>query len=159
MLKTMRDAQLIFAPFANSYRRFQPGSFAPVDIDWGLGHRGTAVRIPDAQGPAARVEHRVAGADANPHLLLIAILGGMLLGLENTLEPGPATEPGQHPVGGRKLTHDFLTAVEDFAVSPFIADVFGAKYQTLYADTKRKEAITFLRTVSDFDYRTYLPRI
>ncbi|HVK91713.1 MAG TPA: glutamine synthetase, partial [Mycoplana sp.] len=35
MLKTMRDAQLIFAPFANSYRRFQPGSFAPVDIDWG----------------------------------------------------------------------------------------------------------------------------
>ena len=160
LLNTMRDAQLIFAPFANSYRRFQPGSFAPVDIDWGFGHRGTAVRIPDAHGPAARIEHRVAGADANPYLLLTAILGGMLLGLDGTLDPGPATEPGAAaPEGARKLTHDFLTAVEDFAASPFIRDVFGEGYQKLYGDTKRKEAITYLRTVSDFDYRTYLPRI
>ncbi len=102
MLDTMRDAQLIFAPFANSYRRFQPGSFAPVDIDWGFGHRGTAVRIPDAQGPAARIEHRVAGADVNPYLLLTAILGGMLLGLDETLDPGPATEPGKEPPAGTK---------------------------------------------------------
>jgi glutamine synthetase len=160
MLKTMRDAQLIFAPFANSYRRFQPGSFAPVDIDWGYGHRGTAVRIPDAQGPAARIEHRVAGADVNPYLLLTAILGGVLLGLDETLDPGPATEPGKEPPAGtKKLTHDFLTAVEEFSASPFIADVFGARYQKLYGDTKRKEAITYLRTVSDFDYQTYLPRI
>ncbi|MCJ9753123.1 glutamine synthetase family protein [Neorhizobium sp. BETTINA12A] len=160
MLDTMRDAQLVFAPFANSYRRFQPGSFAPVDIDWGFGHRGTAVRIPDAQGPAARIEHRVAGADVNPYLLLTAILGGMLLGLDETLDPGPATEPGKEPPAGtKKLTHDFLTAVEEFSASPFIADVFGARYQKLYGDTKRKEAITYLRTVSDFDYQTYLPRI
>ncbi|WP_105402829.1 glutamine synthetase family protein [Neorhizobium sp. T7_12] len=160
MLKTMRDAQLIFAPFANSYRRFQPGSFAPVDIDWGYGHRGTAVRIPDVQGPAARIEHRVAGADVNPYLLLTAILGGMLLGLDETLDPGPATEPGKEPpIGANKLTHDFLTAVEEFSASPFIADVFGARYQKLYGDTKRKEAITYLRTVSDFDYQTYLTRI
>lgn len=160
MLKTMRDAQLIFAPFANSYRRFQPGSFAPVDIDWGFGHRGTAVRIPDANGPAARVEHRVAGADANPYLLLTAILGGMLMGLDEVLDPGPATEPGKEPPEGTKrLTHDFLTAVDDFSASPFIADVFGDRYRKLYGDTKRKEAITYLRTVSDFDYQTYLPRI
>ncbi|MCQ1850072.1 glutamine synthetase family protein [Neorhizobium galegae] len=160
MLKTMRDAQLIFAPFANSYRRFQPGSFAPVDLDWGYGHRGTAVRVPDAQGPAARIEHRVAGADVNPYLLLTAILGGMLLGLDETLDPGPATEPGKEPPAGtKKLTHDFLTAVEEFSASPFIADVFGARYQKLYGDTKRKEAVTYLRTVSDFDYQTYLPRI
>jgi glutamine synthetase len=160
MLKTMRDAQLIFAPFANSYRRFQPGSFAPVDIDWGFGPRGTAVRIPDANGPAARVEHRVAGADANPYLLLTAILGGMLAGLDEVLDPGPATEPGQEPPEGTKrLTHDFLTAVEDFSASPFISDVFGERYRKLYGDTKRKEAITYLRTVSDFDYQTYLPRI
>ncbi len=159
MLDTMRDAQLIFAPFANSYRRFQPGSFAPVDIDWGFGHRGTAIRIPDKDGPAARIEHRVAGADANPYLLLTAILGGMLLGLEKTLHPGTATEPGKSAPTGRRLTHDFLTAVEEFSASPFIRDIFGERYQKLYGDTKRKEAVTYLRTVSDFDYRTYLPRI
>ncbi|CAN7648164.1 glutamine synthetase family protein [Rhizobium sp. LjRoot30] len=158
MLNSMRDAQLIFAPFANSYRRFQPGSFAPVDLTWGFGHRGTAIRIPDKDGPAARIEHRVAGADANPHLLLAAILGGMLLGLDEDLDPGPVTEPGT-VVEAKRLTHDFLTAVEEFSSSAFIADVFGESYRKLYGDTKRKEAITYLRTVSDFDYQTYLPRI
>lgn len=159
MLKTMREAQLVFAPFANSYRRFQPGSFAPVDLTWGFGHRGTAIRIPDSNGPAARVEHRVAGADVNPYLLLTAILGGILLGLDGDLDPGPATEPGRPVPHAARLTHDFLTAVEEFAASPFVADAFGAAYQKLYADTKRKEALIYLRTVSDFDYRTYLPRI
>ena len=159
MLKTMRESQLIFAPFANSYRRFQPGSFAPVDVDWGCGNRGTAIRIPEMNGAGARVEHRVAGADANPYFLLLAILGGMLLGLEETLDPGPETTPTSRPENCDRLTHDFLTAVEDFARSDFIGDIFGKQYQKLYADTKRKEAITYLRTVSDFDYKTYLPRI
>lgn len=159
MLQSMAEAQLVFAPFANSYRRFQPGSFAPVDIDWGIGHRGTAIRIPETDGPGARIEHRVAGADANPYLLLTAILGGMLRGLDAELDPGPATLAGSTAPGERRLTHDFLTAVESFATSDFIRDSFGPRYQALYADTKRKEALAYLRTVSDFDYRTYLPRI
>jgi glutamine synthetase len=155
----MQDAQLIFAPFANSYRRFQPGSFAPDKVDWGFGNRGTAIRIPDSEGPAARVEHRVAGADANPHLLLAAILGGMLLGLDEVLDPGPVTTPDSAPENPDMLTHDFLTAVELFRASDFIADIFDIRYRKLYGDTKRKEAITYLRTVSSFDYQTYLPRI
>ncbi|MCL6707506.1 glutamine synthetase family protein [Pseudomonas sp. R2.Fl] len=159
MLRSMQEAQLIFAPFANSYRRFQPGSFAPDKIDWGFGNRGTAIRIPDKDGPAARVEHRVAGADANPHLLLAAILGGILLGLDETLDPGPVTSPDHAPENPDLLTHDFLTAVDRFRSSAFIRDIFGAEYQRIYGDTKRKEAITYLRTVSSFDYQTYLPRI
>ncbi len=158
MLQTMRDAQLIFAPFANSYRRFQPGSFAPVDLTWGFGNRGTAIRIPDKDGPAARVEHRVAGADANPHLLLAAILGGMLLGLDNDLDPGPVTEPGVESHAER-LTYDFLAAVEQFSASAFIGDTFGEEYRKLYGVTKRKEALLYLKTISDFDYQTYLPRL
>jgi glutamine synthetase len=159
LLNTMREAQLIFAPFANSYRRFQPGSFAPIDLTWGTGHRGTAIRIPDTSGPAARIEHRVAGADANPYLLLAAILGGMLLGLDDDLDPGEETTPSHVPENTARLTHDFLTAVEAFRASPFIADIFGERYRKLYGDTKYKEAIIYLRTVSDFDYRTYLPRV
>ncbi|AGB70527.1 MULTISPECIES: glutamine synthetase family protein [Rhizobium] len=159
LLQTLQDAQLIFAPYANSYRRFQPGSFAPLDLTWGFGHRGTAVRIPEKDGPGARIEHRVAGADANPYLMLAAILGGMLLGLENDLDPGEETTPAHVPTDARELTHDFLTAVERFRASAFIADIFGERYQRLYCDTKHKEAIRYLRTVSDFDYRTYLPRL
>ncbi|MGY5780604.1 glutamine synthetase family protein [Rhizobium sp. LEGMi135b] len=159
LLQTLQDAQLVFAPYANSYRRFQPGSFAPVDLTWGFGHRGTAVRIPEKDGPGARIEHRVAGADANPYLMLAAILGGMLLGLQNELDPGEETTPSHMPADAPRLTHDFLTAVERFRASAFIADVFGKRYQKLYGDTKHKEALHHLRTVSDFDYRTYLPRV
>ncbi len=137
LLKTMQETQLIFAPFANSYRRFQPGSFAPDKIDWGFGHRGTAVRIPDSNGPAARIEHRVAGADANPHLLLAAILGGMLLGLDETLDPGPVTRPDSAPENPEILTHDFLTAVDRFLASTFIRDIFG---RTTSASTARRSA-------------------
>lgn len=159
LLRTMQAAQLVFAPFANSYRRFQPGSFAPVDITWGFDHRGTALRIPEQNGPAARIEHRVAGADGNPYLVIAAILGGMLPGLTADLDPGKATTPTDAAKDAPSLTHDFLTAVDRFRASPFIADMFGDRYQKLFADTKEKEAIRFLRTVSDFDYRTYLPRI
>ncbi|MBB4190514.1 glutamine synthetase [Rhizobium aethiopicum] len=159
LLDSMREAQLVFAPFANSYRRFQPGSFAPVDLSWSNGHRGTAIRIPEKDGPAARIEHRVAGADANPYLLLAAILGGMLAGLDRELDPGEETTPVHTPANTTRLTHDFLSAVETFRTSRFIADIFGTRYQTLYGDTKRKEALAHLRTVSDFDYRTYLPRL
>lgn len=159
LLQTLEDAQLIFAPYANSYRRFQLGSFAPVDLTWGYGHRGTAVRIPEKDGLGARVEHRVAGADVNPYLMLAAILGGMLLGLQNELDPGEETTPTYVPANAPRLTHDFLTAVERFRGSAFIADIFGERYQRLYGDTKHKEAIRSLRTVSDFDYRTYLPRL
>lgn len=159
LLQTMQEAQLVFAPFANSYRRFQPGSFAPTDLTWGSGHRGTAIRIPDTDGPAARIEHRVAGADANPYLLLAAILGGMLLGLDGDLDPGEETTPAYTPPDAKRLTHDFLTAVEAFRQSSFIANIFGDRYRKLYGDTKHKEAIAYLRTVSDFDYRTYLARL
>jgi glutamine synthetase len=159
LLQTLQDAQLVFAPFANSYRRFQPGSFAPIDLTWGYGHRGTAVRIPEQNGAGARIEHRVAGADANPYFVIAAILGGMLRGIEQDLDPGEETTPGHLLTDAPKLTHDFLTAVERFRHSPFIADIFGENYQRLYGDTKHKEAVRHLRTVSDFDYRTYLPRL
>ncbi|QXZ76936.1 glutamine synthetase [Rhizobium sp. L51/94] len=159
LLRTMQETQLVFAPFANSYRRFQPGSFAPVDINWGYDHRGTALRIPEKNGAGARIEHRVAGADANPYLAIAAILGGMLGGLTEDLDPGPETTAHAAAIDAPKLTHDFLTAVERFRASAFTREIFGERYQTLFADTKEKEAIHFLRSVSNFDYRTYLPRI
>jgi len=61
-------------------------------------------------------------------------------------DDGGAAEGAGHHADGRRA-------------SPFIKDVFGGAYQKLYGDTKYKEALISLRTVSDFDYRTYLPRI
>lgn len=159
VMQGLLDAQAIFAPHANSYRRFQPDCFAPIECTWGRDHRGAAVRIPEWQGAGARLEHRVAGADANPYLVTAALLGGVLHGLEQRISPPPAIEdvspPQQSPAC---LTHDWLAAIERFAASPAMADIFGMAYRDLYTKVKRHEAQRLLAMVTDIDRQTYLTR-
>ncbi|MFV2002760.1 MAG: glutamine synthetase family protein, partial [Paracoccaceae bacterium] len=62
VLASMAELQAIFAPHMNSYRRFQPASFAPCRPDWGFDNRAAAVRLPTTTGVAARLEHRISGA-------------------------------------------------------------------------------------------------
>ena len=63
---TMAESMALFAPSVNSYRRFQPDMFAPVNRRWGVNNRSAGMRVPAGPGEARRIEHRVAGADANP---------------------------------------------------------------------------------------------
>ena len=65
---TMADAMLIFAPTANSYRRYRPEAYVPLNPTWAVNNRGVALRVPVSTPENRRVEHRVAGADANPYL-------------------------------------------------------------------------------------------
>src|ERR687889_714139 len=85
VLATVADFTLLFAPNINSYKRFADGSFAPTTIGWGLDNRTCAVRLVGS-GPAARMENRVPGADANPYLALAAMIAGGLHGIEQELE-------------------------------------------------------------------------
>src|SRR6185295_10661832 len=66
LAQAMPESMAIFAPNLNAYRRFQPDMFAPVNRRWGVNNRSVGLRIPMSPGVARRVEHRVAGADANP---------------------------------------------------------------------------------------------
>jgi len=85
VLATAADLTLFFAPNINSYKRFADGSFAPTTLAWGLDNRTCAVRLV-GQGPAARMENRIPGADANPYLALAAMIAGGLHGIEHGLE-------------------------------------------------------------------------
>ena len=90
MQALMPESMALFAPSINSYRRFQPDMFAPVNRRWGVNNRSAGLRIPMSPGEARRVEHRVAGADANPYFTLAGVLAGLHHGLTNKLDPGPA---------------------------------------------------------------------
>ena len=68
LLATMADGMAIFAPNANSYRRMKPEAYVPMHATWGYNNRGVAVRVPVSGPDDRRLEHRVAGADANPYL-------------------------------------------------------------------------------------------
>ena len=85
----MAESMAIFAPNANSYRRLRPNAYAPMTPHWAFDNRTVALRIPPGGGMARRIEHRCAGADANPYLAAAAVLAGIHHGLNNRLEPGP----------------------------------------------------------------------
>ena len=89
MQALMFDSFAFFAPNFNSHRRYL-GPFVPTSRDWGHNNRSVAFRVPPGHGEARRIEHRVAGADASPHLAVAAILAGVLHGISNRLE---ATTP------------------------------------------------------------------
>ena len=155
-LATMRPLQAIFAPHANSYRRFQPGSYAPTVASWGLDHRGVAVRLPEISGSGARLEHRICGADVNPYLALAGILGGIAMGLEDGIEPPARTEAD--PVGER-LHHDWFSAVEEFGGSEIARHIFGEKFHHAYTEIRLSEIAMLAAQVSDVEYRTYLHKL
>ena len=73
LLAAMPESTLLFAPHMNSYRRLRPGSHAPSAVAWGYENRTAAIRIPGGSLKARRIEHRVAGSDANPYLVLAGI--------------------------------------------------------------------------------------
>jgi glutamine synthetase len=158
-LATAPDITAIFAPHLNSYRRLAPGAFAPAQLNWGGDHRGVAIRLPEIAGPAARMEHRLAGADVNPYLHVAAVLAGMLHGLDTKDLPAHRVADGATEICGPRLTHDWLTAIEDFASSEFVKKTFGAQYQNVYAHCRRAEHAAASRVVTDFEYATYLHRL
>ena len=158
VLTSMHDLQAIFAPHMNSYRRFQPNSFAPTAPDWALDHRGASVRIPATKGPGARLEHRISGADVNPYLAFAAILGGMLHGIETKPKlPLSLDDPNATP--STPLGHDWLNAVERFAGSDIAADIFGADYAKLYATLRRDEISKITTRLTQVEYEVYLGRL
>ncbi|RYG90773.1 glutamine synthetase [Loktanella sp. IMCC34160] len=158
VLATMRDLQLVFAPHLNSFRRFQPNSFAPTSPDWGIDHRGVAVRLPETTGKAARLEHRICGADVNPYLALTGILGGMLHGIEQGLVP-PAPLGAGEVSDKPPLSHDWLDTIAAFRTSPIARDIWGEEFHSVLCAVKADEAAQLTRIIPPAEYRTYLGRI
>lgn len=156
MLATMADLTLIFVPSFNGYRRLVPGSYAPTSVSWGYDNRSVAVRVPNGPPAARRLEHRIAGAEAHPHLVLAAILAGMLEGLEREIEPPAPLTGNAYDHDAELLSPDMAVAVERFARSEFVGRAFGADYRRIYAVMKREEMAAFTRVVLPLEYETYL---
>lgn len=152
---TMPDSMLIFAPHVNSYRRFTPGSHIPVAPTWGYENRDAALRIPAGNPKARRIEHRVAGADANLYLIQAAILAGILHGLSNKLTADdPVNDSSQTTIASLPLSwHKALTA---FDQSGFIKEYLGEPFHEAFSAVKRAEQREFDRVISAFEYDTYL---
>ena len=151
---TMADLMLVFAPHRNSYRRYAVGTHVPRAPTWGYENRDVALRIPCGNPQARRIEHRVPGADANPYLVLAALLAGVLHGLENGLAAVAPVQGSEDQE--RTLAGDWLTATRDFESSSLVAEYFGQSFKDAFLAIKRFEQAEFDRRVNAFEYDTYL---
>jgi glutamine synthetase len=153
---TINDAMAVCAPTANSFRRFQPEAYVPLNPSWSVNNRGVAFRVPHGPPASRRVEHRVAGADANPYLLTAVVLAGMHLGITQQLDPGPVLAGNAYRDTTPTIPTTWPEALAAFERSDFIKDYFGPRFAGLYAATRRGEMQEFNSHVSALDYAWYL---
>lgn len=146
-IEAMHDSTLILAPHANSYARLVPGSHAPTAICWGFENRTAAIRIPGGPPQARRIEHRVAGGDTNPYLVLATILGSALNGIEDRSTPPEPVEGNAYEQPLPQLAPDWQTAIDCFATSNRIARILDPLLVSNLCLTKAQE----LRLTADLD--------
>jgi glutamine synthetase len=154
---TMAESMLVFAPHANSWRRFVGQSYAPVSPSWGVNNRSVALRIPAGDIKARRIEHRPAGVDANPYLVAATILAGIRKGFAEKIDPGPETtgngydgaEAGTMPV-------DWRGAIEAARASSFLREALGEEMHRTFVAIKAAEYARVARTISEVDFDLYL---
>jgi glutamine synthetase len=159
-LAAMPASTLVFAPNVNSYARLVPSAHAPTGAAWGYENRTAAIRIPGGAAAARRIEHRVAGGDINPYLMLAAVLGAAMLGIEDGLEPpapisGNAYEIDDLP----QLAPDWDAAIRTFETDPLIARILPAMAIRNLAITKRQELAEFADRPADSHWLSLLEAV
>lgn len=156
-LALMPASTLIFAPHGNSYERVVPGAHAPTGACWAYENRTAAIRVPGGAPSARRIEHRVAGGDVNPYLMLTVVLGAALLGIEDGLQPpAPITGNAYALDDLPSLAPDWNAAVQALETDPLLARVLHPTLIRNLAMTKRQEMARFGQRPPERHWLSYL---
>ena len=150
LLEHAGDFCLLHAPFANSYRRLQPGSFAPANASWGFDNRSVLVRVVRGGG-AARLEFRLPGADANPYLSFAALLAAGIEGVDRALALPAPTTGNAYESDAPPLPADLTEAVQAFESSNVALRAFGPAVHRHLLDHGRRERDATRWMVSDWE--------
>jgi glutamine synthetase len=150
-LACMREMSLFYAPNVNSYKRFQPGSFAPTAVAWGHDNRTCPLRVV-GHGPSLRVENRMPGADVNPYLAIAAMIAAGLHGVDHQLELEPPYEGNAYVAEDREHMPRALRDARDlFAGSDVAREAFGEDVVDHYLNAARVELAAFEGAVTDWE--------
>ena len=154
--EAMAESMAVFAPNANSYRRHAPGNFVPASPNWGPNHRGVALRIPLSGPENRRLEHRVAGADANPYLVVAAVLAGMHHGISTRCEPRAMTPERAELDYEVEIPVRWPHALDAFDAGSILPRYFGNDYHRLFSMCRREEEANFNSDIPTKDFEWYL---
>jgi glutamine synthetase len=156
------ELTLMHAPVVNSYRRLQPGGWAPSSATWGYDNRGVMVRVVGS-GPSLRMELRLPGADANPYLTIAAALAAGIGGLDEQTELPAATLPtamaraasGDDPdaprPGAELVPMDLTEAIQRFGGSKLAGRAFGEGIRQHVASMASHQLTLARRAVTDWE--------
>ncbi|MCF5544222.1 MULTISPECIES: glutamine synthetase family protein [Pseudomonas] len=156
MMETLFDSLAIFCPHANSYRRFQTGSYAPLAKSWGVNNRTVSFRVPGGPALSRHIEHRICGADANPYLAAAALLAGIHYGITHESDPGAAIVGNGYEQATDFLPTDWLTALQALQRSTWAREALGAEFLKVFLAIKWREFRQFNAEVGEQDWRWYL---
>jgi glutamine synthetase len=146
----LRELSLLFAPNINSYKRYQPGTFAPTAIKWGRDNRTCALRLV-GQGHSLRVENRVPGGDANPYLAVAGMVAAGLDGIEKKLPLEPIFTGNAYALDTSRVPTSLQEARDLWANSSWVRDTFGEDVQKHYTHMADTELDAFSRAVTDWE--------
>jgi glutamine synthetase len=158
VLASAAELTLLYAPNINSYKRFAAGSFAPTTIAWGLDNRTCAVRLV-GQGPAARMENRLPGADVNPYLALAAMLAGGLHGIEQELPLEDELVGNAYASDRPKVPTTMAEARDLFTTSALARNALGDEVVDHYVNMADVELAAYNSTVTDWELHRGFERL
>jgi glutamine synthetase len=159
LMSTAREMAWMYAPFVNSYKRYQLGSWAPTAIVWSRDNRTCGFRtVGEHQG--LRVESRIPGADANPYLGYAATIAGGLHGIENKVDcpdmfVGNAYEAKDVP----RVPSSLHEAIDAFSNSTIAREAFGDfVFEHLLNTAVQEQSIFDNLCVTDWEMQRYFER-
>ncbi|MFD7719473.1 glutamine synthetase family protein [Streptomyces sp. NPDC059814] len=157
-LAALRDFSLLYAPNINSYKRFQPGSFAPTAVAWGEDNRTCALRVV-GHGRSLRFENRLPGGDVNPYLAVAALVAAGLHGIEHGLELPEPCAGNAYTATYDHVPTTLREAAGLWAHSEIAEAAFGAEAVAHYANMARVELEAFDAAVTDWEIKRSFERL
>ena len=149
-LASLRELSYFFAPNINSYKRYQPDTFAPTAVMWGLDNRTCALRVV-GHGSSLRFENRVPGGDVNPYLAVAAMIAAGLHGIDNELELVEPFRGNAYATDSPRVPPTLREAARLLGDSKVARDAFGSDVVEHYANAARVEILAFDAAVTDWE--------
>ncbi len=151
-LKYARDITYFLAPYINSYKRFQAGTFAPTKAVWSRDNRTAGFRLCGDGTKGIRIECRIGGADLNPYLAFAALIAAGLAGIDEKLELSkPFKGDAYFGSGIPEVAKTLRDATEALASSEFARAALGKDVVEHYVHTARWEQLEYDRRITDWE--------
>lgn len=156
----MPELTALVSPTINSYKRYVPGVWAPLNASWGFENRTCAIRAIPGGSKSTRLEHRQPAADINPYLAMAATVAAGLWGIERRIEP-PAAAQGD--ASDRKelapLPRTLREATAKLAASAAARELLGNEFVEHYVRTRDWECRQYEAAVTDWEMARYFETV